>query len=443
MCTNRLLTTYVQLPYPTSSASSSPNYLRSSSLQQGISLLQSAPHIHSPPRAHILDALVFDRERLYEDNTAPFTSAPTERRVTGVTQPGTRVRNTFRRPRHQDQTHLGCREFSGMTSTNRKLKQGNMGSILRSHRKRQRTPTQSPKEINTTKKGQPGEITSQKRPASKNRDKNGRFSNVNKTEAYGNMGKKAERSEGLVAMQNIPREVFEVYSSDEDDKKNDATNKERQSHKKQRFEVEGQLDTISSEMQATVQLKRDLKDERQKVEAITQELNDLRQQLQTIKTEQKKMTAEHSVLQLRYTQQKVANEKEQQKQAHKITTLETNKLVLTKELESLKTVSQELPTPVSSHFPTLNPSPPQSFSAETSSITANDRKDDNVRHMYTKTRRQHDILHSSAKELINCTRAMDLASFGEFGRCVEKLKEYLNVDRGVRRGRGPEGNERQ
>ncbi|KAF2827678.1 hypothetical protein CC86DRAFT_349360 [Ophiobolus disseminans] len=104
----------------------------------------------------------------------------------------------------------------------------------------------------------------------------------------------------------------------------------------------------------------------------------------------------------------------------RIEALEDEKTRLAKEIETLKT-----PAKLYGTHSTLSPAPFQSSTDE-------DKREDNVRKMYIKTKRQYDILHSVANNLVTCTRSMDLSSFGEFGMYVKKLRASLDVDDSAR-----------
>ncbi|EFQ87100.1 hypothetical protein PTT_17457 [Pyrenophora teres f. teres 0-1] len=54
------------------------------------------------------------------------------------------------------------------------------------------------------------------------------------------------------------------------------------------------------------------------------------------------------------------------------------------------------------------------------------QKDDNIRKVYIRTKRRFDNLQSVAMQLVHCTRNMDLSAWGEFGKCVGKMKEALS-----------------
>lgn len=59
------------------------------------------------------------------------------------------------------------------------------------------------------------------------------------------------------------------------------------------------------------------------------------------------------------------------------------------------------------------------------SSTDEERKEDNIRKIYIKTKRQYDVLQAATKNLLACTRSMDLTCFGEFGSYIAKLRVSL------------------
>lgn len=103
----------------------------------------------------------------------------------------------------------------------------------------------------------------------------------------------------------------------------------------------------------------------------------------------------------------------------RVEALEAEKACLAKEIEALKAAA----TPSRNHQ-TLSP-------ASSQSSTDEEKREDNVRKMYIKTKRQYDILHSVANNLVTCTRSVDLSSFGEFGMYMKKLRSALDVDDGA------------
>ncbi|KAH7394110.1 hypothetical protein DE146DRAFT_757587 [Phaeosphaeria sp. MPI-PUGE-AT-0046c] len=76
--------------------------------------------------------------------------------------------------------------------------------------------------------------------------------------------------------------------------------------------------------------------------------------------------------------------------------------------------------------------PPSPAPSSTFSFSSDEgKKEENVRTMYTKLRRQYDILASVAKNHLDCTRGMDLSGFGDFGRGVKRLKIAMENDDGL------------
>ncbi|KAH7085562.1 hypothetical protein BKA63DRAFT_385201, partial [Paraphoma chrysanthemicola] len=108
----------------------------------------------------------------------------------------------------------------------------------------------------------------------------------------------------------------------------------------------------------------------------------------------------------------------------RVCALEAEKIRLVKEVEALRVVTSSSPRP------TLSPVPSQ-----TSASTDENKREDNVRKMFVRTKRQYDVLFSVATNLAICTRSMDLTSFGEFGRHLKRLRTTLETDTGVNEAR--------
>jgi len=202
-----------------------------------------------------------------------------------------------------------------------------------------------------------------------------------------------------------------------------------------------QLDKHRAEQKSQQELAKltlELTAERQACRAAIEERDQLRVQLQGALSAKDAQQARHrnelQALQVRYDQE-VEGRKQDEKthaeiledvlksQAEKfdprLQALEDDKARLTKEVETLKTAA----TAFRQHQ-TLSPVPSQSSS------TDEEKREDNVRKMYIKTKRQYDILHSVANNLATCTRSMDLSSFGEFGVYMKKLRSSLDLDDG-------------
>jgi hypothetical protein len=77
----------------------------------------------------------------------------------------------------------------------------------------------------------------------------------------------------------------------------------------------------------------------------------------------------------------------------------------------------------------LSPVPSSISSAD------DDRKEDNIRRIYIKTKRQYDVLLAATKNLLTCTRSMDLSCFGEFGSYMAKLRKVLEGEASSRSDR--------
>jgi hypothetical protein len=184
--------------------------------------------------------------------------------------------------------------------------------------------------------------------------------------------------------------------------------------------------------QEVTNLTRDLETERQKsMDVVEQHQND--------SLAHEKLKTEHQALQARYDQEKRERKQEQVNHAdiledilkpkseekdaqQELETLRKTHTRLSVEIAALKTATA---VGSSQSRSLLSPAP-----SSTSSSASDDKKDDNVRKMYIKTKRQHDILQAVANDLMSCTRSMDLSSFGEFGRYMKKLKGALEADDG-------------
>jgi hypothetical protein len=163
---------------------------------------------------------------------------------------------------------------------------------------------------------------------------------------------------------------------------------------------------------------------------------ELREQFRGSQAALSQQTNEHQTLQALYDQEKEDRSVEQQSHEHALNdilkfkaqqkeyqeqnqTLQNDKSRLVAEVEYLKAAQSARSLSTSSPVPSL------------SSFTNDEKREDNVRKMYIKTKRQYDILHSVANDLATCTRSMDLSSFGEFGKYLRKLRASLDVEDGA------------
>jgi hypothetical protein len=173
---------------------------------------------------------------------------------------------------------------------------------------------------------------------------------------------------------------------------------------------------------------------KQELEAERQRSREKDKSYQDGQTKQTKLETEHTALQAQLEQERTARKQEQDHHAEvlqeilksktedehtreQVQILQNDKARLLAENETLKTMSSAV-----RKLPTLSPVP------SSSSSTDEERRDENVRKMYIKVKRQYDILHSVANELAVCTRSMDLSSFGEFGSYLKKLRNSLDTD---------------
>jgi hypothetical protein len=159
------------------------------------------------------------------------------------------------------------------------------------------------------------------------------------------------------------------------------------------------------------------------------------QSSQDIQAKYAKLETDHTALKAELEQVKSARKQEQEHHSEvlndilkakneeehtqeQVESLQNDKARLLAENETLKAVAS-----APRKIPTLSPVPSSS-----SSSTEEERRDENVRKMYIKVKRQYDILHSIANDLAICTRSMDLSSFGEFGTYMKKLRNSLDMD---------------
>lgn len=68
------------------------------------------------------------------------------------------------------------------------------------------------------------------------------------------------------------------------------------------------------------------------------------------------------------------------------------------------------------------------LSSQRSSTSRGESKEDNIRKVYIKTKRQYDTLHAVAMNLALCTQSMDLSNFGDFGVLLGKMKSLLGEE---------------
>jgi regulator of replication initiation timing len=148
-----------------------------------------------------------------------------------------------------------------------------------------------------------------------------------------------------------------------------------------------------------------------------------------------KFESDHQILQTRY-ESELKSRKEEQKSHSEIlaSILESKQAETSKpdpQLHALKTENARLTLEntnlkaAASTYrsqPTLSPVP-------SSASSNSDVKDDNVRKMYIKVKRQYETLQSAATKLVTCTRSMDLTSFGEFGTYIKRLRGALDGNR--------------
>jgi hypothetical protein len=180
---------------------------------------------------------------------------------------------------------------------------------------------------------------------------------------------------------------------------------------------------------------RELEAAKQETRIIADQCSQLREKLQLSQDALSRRTeTNYEALQACYTQQEdfykgdqrsftdVLNDipkhsAEQKDTQEQVASLQRGKAQLAAEIEILRVATRP-----SRNGTILSPGPLLSSSAN------EDKREDNVRKMYIKTKRQYDILRSVANDLATCTRSMDLSSFGEFGKYMRKLRASLNLE---------------
>jgi chromosome segregation ATPase len=282
-------------------------------------------------------------------------------------------------------------------------------------------------------------------------DTNWDFSNVNTTD-NGSLSQPDATSCNLGHQnEDIAHELQKVrrelrFKEDELKNMQDELKMLRQETEKRNADVQMEKQKVETKARHEIaKLTQELEDERRSSRATAQERDRLRADVQRNESEltkQSQLAASFQDLQRRYDQEKEDRKTEQQNhaeavgdilkskaeevkvhnEAHKIrvTSLETENARLTKEINTLKAATASS----SQSRIATSPVPSQSSS------TDEEWRVDNIRKVYSKIRLQYDILHSAANSLVSCTRTMDLSSFGEFGKCMKKLKNALYSESG-------------
>jgi hypothetical protein len=200
-----------------------------------------------------------------------------------------------------------------------------------------------------------------------------------------------------------------------------------------------QADTMLERQKAETKHKQELANFIRDLGTERQKSRGLGEQLQNSSMAHEKLKAEHQALQDRYEREKRERKQEQTNHADGLEDIlkpKSEDKDAQQQLESLRKDNTRLSVENAALKAATAMGPFQSRSllspapSSTSSSASDDKKEDNVRKMYIKTKRQHDILQAVANDLVKCTRSMDLSSFGEFGRYVNKLKVTLEVDDG-------------
>lgn len=175
-------------------------------------------------------------------------------------------------------------------------------------------------------------------------------------------------------------------------------------------------------------LTKDLNSEKQLVNVVTQQREELRAQLQLHQEDSAKYTnlkINHDALKARWDAELNSHAeilqdvlKNSETAKTQVTALQATNQRLTNEIKTLKSLK---------FVPPPSPAPSSAFSFSSDE----ERREENVRKMYVKTKRQFDDLTAATKDLMDCTKGMDLSSFGDFGRCVKRMKTAVEPENGV------------
>jgi hypothetical protein len=156
----------------------------------------------------------------------------------------------------------------------------------------------------------------------------------------------------------------------------------------------------------------------------------LTEQVQDISVKNTRLESELRALQTQRDQEIQEHKEEQRKHAEVLDDILKPKAEknATEEIEQIKkdnrrlsaeNISLKAKVASSQNRAVLSPVP------SNNSSTDDERKEDNIRKIYIKTKRQYDVLLAATKNLLACTRSMDLSCFGEFGSYTAKLRKSL------------------
>jgi hypothetical protein len=216
---------------------------------------------------------------------------------------------------------------------------------------------------------------------------------------------------------------------------NQTVKKLHQEMKKREADALLEMQSLQSRTEREVAtLIRELEVAKQETRIIADQCSQLREQLQLSQDALSRRTEKgDEALQAYYTQQEdyykgdqrnftdvlddIPKRSAEQDTQEEVASLQSGKAQLVAGIERLRVATRP-----SRNESTLSSGPLLSSSAN------EDKREDNVRKMYIKTKRQYDILRSVANDVATCTRSMDLSSFGEFGKYMRKLRASLNPE---------------
>jgi hypothetical protein len=302
---------------------------------------------------------------------------------------------------------------------------------------RERSSRENPsKKDPPRRKGRSSGTKFKKRPAPKQEATKGRVSKKTKTDSKANIGKKIGNRSSLICTRALSQDIIEMLDSDAEAITLEEELNDEGQHVRQQLQA---AHDIARRLRQDLEQKNKeaLEDEQTAKKKHRQELNFLRSQLHSCHAnlaQQMKLVTEHQAIQFQHQEEEKAYKQEQARMLEnnlkfkadtemaqeQIRTLEKKNLELLAEVKTLKAaVNSALDLPATSPV------------SSTTSFLEEEKREGNVRRMYVKTKRQFDILHSVANDLVACTRSIDVSNFGEFGKYLKRLRSSLEMEGGT------------
>jgi hypothetical protein len=345
-----------------------------------------------------------------------------------------------------------------------------------------------PKKNTPKSRGKIEDDNVKKRPAAK--QGKGRAPKITKTESKANIRKKVSNSRNVMATKSPVPDIIDISDSDTDENAQTSSSTFDRLRKLQPWnqsvpEVQAKVDeeapttpgpfnSITDDSTNLVQELQTLREELQKVreelQAGRSTMHSLRQEMekreasallekqmaeaswlkeleaekqkcceqfqsnQDILAKQVNLETEHTALGAQLEQEK--NARKQDLETHSAVLLQSSiksaaELTHTQsQIQTLQTDKTRLLTDnelLKAKLSTLSPVPSLSLC----SITDEDKRENNIRKMYIKTKRQYDTLRSVANDVVVCTRSWDMSCHGDFGAYLRKLRGFLDIDGGT------------